>query len=87
MRSSHRSRYYVQCPPRRPYHQWPDERFWDELKRRLDQKAVDELVTGPSIEKSIAPLRSFVAEPMRFGTMFLAATAAPHRAADGRQRD
>ena len=52
------------------------DRFWDELKRRLDQKAVDELVTGPSIEKSIAPLRSFVAEPMRFGRMFLAGDAA-----------
>ena len=51
-------------------------RFWDELKRRLDQKAVDQLVTGPSIEKSIAPLRSFVAEPMRFGRMFLAGDAA-----------
>src|SRR5205085_1508602 len=55
---------------------WPDERFWDELKQRLDQKAVDNLVTGPSIEKSIAPLRSFVAEPMRFGRMFLAGDAA-----------
>ena len=56
--------------------QWPDDRFWDELKRRLDQEAVDQLVTGPSIEKSIAPLRSFVAEPMRFGRMFLAGDAA-----------
>ena len=51
-------------------------RFWDELKRRLDREAVDNLVTGPSIEKSIAPLRSFVAEPMRFGRMFLAGDAA-----------
>ena len=56
--------------------QWPDERFWDELRRRLDPKAADNLVTGPSIEKSIAPLRSFVAEPMRFGRMFLAGDAA-----------
>ena len=56
--------------------QWPDEQFWDELKRRLDQEAADNLVTGPSIEKSIAPLRSFVAEPMRFGRMFLAGDAA-----------
>ena len=55
---------------------WPDDRFWDELKRRLDQKAADALVTGPSIEKSIAPLRSFVAEPMRFGRLFLAGDAA-----------
>jgi p-hydroxybenzoate 3-monooxygenase len=76
MRSMHRSRYYVQCPLDDHIDQWPDERFWDELKRRLDQKAVDNLVTGPSIEKSIAPLRSFVAEPMRFGRMFLAGDAA-----------
>src|SRR5437660_2834029 len=76
MRSTHRSRYYVQCPLDDHIDQWPDERFWDELKRRLDQKAVDHLVTGPSIEKSIAPLRSFVAEPMRFGRMFLAGDAA-----------
>ena len=76
MRSTHRSRYYVQCRLDDHIEQWPDERFWDELKRRLDQKAVDKLVTGPSIEKSIAPLRSFVAEPMRFGRMFLAGDAA-----------
>jgi p-hydroxybenzoate 3-monooxygenase len=76
MRSTHRSRYYVQCPLDDHIDQWPDDRFWDELKRRLDQKAVDQLVTGPSIEKSIAPLRSFVAEPMRFGRMFLAGDAA-----------
>ncbi len=75
MRSTHRSRYYVQCPLDDHIDQWPDERFWEELKRRLDQKAVDELVTGPSIEKSIAPLRSFVAEPMRFGRMLLAGDA------------
>ena len=76
MRSMHRSRYYVQCPLDDHVDQWPDQRFWDELKRRLDQKAVDSLVTGPSIEKSIAPLRSFVAEPMRFSRMFLAGDAA-----------
>jgi p-hydroxybenzoate 3-monooxygenase len=76
MRSMHRSRYYVQCSMDDHVDQWPDERFWGELKSRLDQKAVDELVTGPSIEKSIAPLRSFVAEPMRFGRMFLAGDAA-----------
>jgi p-hydroxybenzoate 3-monooxygenase len=75
MRSTKRSRYYVQCPLDDDIAQWPDERFWDELKRRIDQKAADELVTGPSIEKSIAPLRSFVAEPMRFGRMFLAGDA------------
>jgi p-hydroxybenzoate 3-monooxygenase len=76
MRSMHRSRYYLQCPLDDHIDQWPDDRFWDELKRRLDRKAVDHLVTGPSIEKSIAPLRSFVAEPMRFGRMFLAGDAA-----------
>jgi p-hydroxybenzoate 3-monooxygenase len=76
MRSMHRSRYYVQCPLEDHVDQWPDERFWDELKRRLDPEAADKLVTGPSIEKSIAPLRSFVAEPMRFGRMFLAGDAA-----------
>jgi p-hydroxybenzoate 3-monooxygenase len=76
MRSMHRSRYYLQCPLDDHIDQWPDDRFWNELKRRLDRKAVDNLVTGPSIEKSIAPLRSFVAEPMRFGKMFLAGDAA-----------
>ena len=76
MRSMHRSRYYLQCPLEDHIDQWPDDRFWDELKRRLDREAVDHLVTGPSIEKSIAPLRSFVAEPMRFGRMFLAGDAA-----------
>jgi p-hydroxybenzoate 3-monooxygenase len=76
MRSTKRSRYYVQCPLDDRVEDWSDDRFWDELKRRLDQKAADTLVTGPSIEKSIAPLRSFVAEPMRFGRMFLAGDAA-----------
>jgi p-hydroxybenzoate 3-monooxygenase len=76
MRSMTRSRYYVQCSLDDHVDQWPDDRFWDELKRRLDQKAADSLVTGPSIEKSIAPLRSFVAEPMRFGRMFLCGDAA-----------
>jgi len=76
MRSTHRSRYYVQCPLDDRVEDWSDDRFWDELKRRVDQKAADSLVTGPSIEKSIAPLRSFVAEPMRFGRMFLAGDAA-----------
>ena len=76
MRSTHRSRYYVQCSLDDHIDQWPDQRFWDELKRRLDPEAADHLITGPSIEKSIAPLRSFVAEPMRFGRMFLAGDAA-----------
>ena len=76
MRSMRRSRHYLQCPLDDRVEDWSDDRFWDELKRRLDQKAADSLVTGPSIEKSIAPLRSFVAEPMRFGRMFLAGDAA-----------
>src|SRR6516165_3305112 len=72
MRSPTRSRYYIQCSLAEDVDVWPDERFWDELKLRLDDEARDRLVTGPSIEKSIAPLRSFVAEPMRFGRLFLA---------------
>ncbi len=76
MRSMTRSRHYVQCSLDDKVEQWPDDRFWDELKRRLDEEAADRLITGPSIEKSIAPLRSFVAEPMRFGRMFLAGDAA-----------
>jgi len=76
MRSHTRSRYYVQCPLDDKVENWSDERFWDELRSRLDAKAAASLVTGPSIEKSIAPLRSFVAEPMRFGRMFLAGDAA-----------
>jgi p-hydroxybenzoate 3-monooxygenase len=76
MRSPTRSRYYLQCSLAEDVDAWPDERFWDELKLRLDDEARESLVTGPSIEKSIAPLRSFVAEPMRFGRLFLAGDAA-----------
>src|SRR5690606_84372 len=76
MRSLTRSRYYVQCPIDDKVEQWSDVRFWDELRRRLDPAMAEALVTGPSIEKSIAPLRSFVAEPMRFGRLFLAGDAA-----------
>ena len=76
MRSLTRSRYYVQCTLDDHVDNWSDTKFWDELKRRLDPEAADQLVTGPSIEKSIAPLRSFVAEPMRFGRLFLAGDAA-----------
>jgi p-hydroxybenzoate 3-monooxygenase len=75
-RSRTRSRYYVQCPLSEQVDEWPDERFWAELKRRLPAEAASALVTGPSIEKSIAPLRSFVAEPMSFGRLFLAGDAA-----------
>ena len=76
MRSLTRSRYYVQCPIDDKVEQWSDTAFWDELRRRLDPELADRIVTGPSIEKSIAPLRSFVAEPMRFGRLFLAGDAA-----------
>lgn len=76
MRSATRSRYYIQVPLTDKVEEWSDERFWKELKEHLDPEARAALVTGPSIEKSIAPLRSFVAEPMRFGRMFLAGDAA-----------
>jgi p-hydroxybenzoate 3-monooxygenase len=76
MRSMTRSRHYVQCPLDDKVEQWSDDAFWDELRRRLDPAAAESLVTGPSIEKSIAPLRSFVAEPLRFGRLFLAGDAA-----------
>ena len=75
MRSPTRSRYYVQCSLDEHVDDWSDDRFWDELRRRLDTEAAETLVTGPSLEKSIAPLRSFVAEPMRFGRLFLAGDA------------
>ncbi|MBA3478879.1 MAG: 4-hydroxybenzoate 3-monooxygenase, partial [Lautropia sp.] len=76
MRSRTRSRYYLQCGLDERIEDWSDERFWDELRRRIDRQAADHLVTGASIEKSIAPLRSFVAEPMRHGRLFLAGDAA-----------
>ena len=76
MRSMTRSRYYVQCSLTDKVEQWSDTAFWDELRARLDPAAAESLVTGPSIEKSIAPLRSFVAEPLRFGRLFLSGDAA-----------
>ncbi len=76
MRSPTRSRYYIQCRFDEDPAAWSDDAFWDELRRRLDPQAADRVVTGPSIEKSVAPLRSFVAEPMRFGRLFLAGDAA-----------
>jgi p-hydroxybenzoate 3-monooxygenase len=75
MRSPTRSRYYLQCSLAEDVDAWPDERFWEELRLRLDDEARSALITGPSLEKSIAPLRSFVAEPMRFGRLFLAGDA------------
>jgi p-hydroxybenzoate 3-monooxygenase len=74
-RSHTRSRYYLQVPLTDKVEDWSDEAFWEELRLRLDPEAAANLVTGPSIEKSIAPLRSFVTEPLRFGRMFLAGDA------------
>jgi p-hydroxybenzoate 3-monooxygenase len=76
LRSSTLSRYYIQVPMSDSTEEWSDDRFFDELRRRLPADVATSLVTGPSIEKSIAPLRSFVAEPMRYGNLFLAGDAA-----------
>lgn len=76
MRSPMLSRYYIQCEVDTKLEEWPDERFWAELKARCPEEMAEKIVTGPSIEKSIAPLRSFVAEPMRYGRLFLAGDAA-----------
>ena len=74
-RSKTRSRYYLQVPLTNTVEEWTDAAFWQELKLRLDEEGREKLITGPSIEKSIAPLRSFITEPMRFGRMFLAGDA------------
>jgi len=76
MRNDTLSRYYIQCPLSDSPANWTDAAFWDELKRRIPREFADSLVTGPSIEKSIAPLRSFVTEPMRWGRLFLCGDAA-----------
>jgi p-hydroxybenzoate 3-monooxygenase len=76
MRSPTRSRYYIQCSLDEKIEEWPDERIWDELKRRLGPEAASHVTMGPSIEKSIAPLRSFVSTPMQHGRLFLAGDAA-----------
>src|SRR5271170_2925149 len=76
MRSMSRSRYYLQCAIDEKLEDWPDERIWEELKIRLGPAAAAHMKVGPSIEKSIAPLRSFVAEPMGWGRLFLAGDAA-----------
>ncbi len=76
MRSKTRTRYYIQVEAGEQVEAWSDERFWDELKQRLPTTVAERLVTGPSIEKSIAPLRSFVVEPMQFGRLFLLGDAA-----------
>jgi p-hydroxybenzoate 3-monooxygenase len=76
MRNPMLSRYYIQCELDADLADWPDDRFWAEFKARCPKDMAESIVTGPSIEKSIAPLRSFVAEPMRYGTLFLAGDAA-----------
>lgn len=76
LRSQVLSRYYIQVPQSDKVEDWSDEAFWAELKRRLPAQVAERLITGASIEKSIAPLRSFVAEPMRYGQLFLAGDAA-----------
>ena len=76
MRSPTLSRYYLQVPLDTKIEDWSDERFWEELKARYPREMAERIVTGPSIEKSIAPLRSYVAEPMRHGRLFLAGDAA-----------
>jgi p-hydroxybenzoate 3-monooxygenase len=76
MRSKTRSRYYIQCGLHEKLDAWPDTRFWEELRSRLPEPLAQSVITGPSIEKSIAPLRSFVVEPVRFGKMFLVGDAA-----------
>lgn len=75
-RSTTRSRYYLQVPLTDTVEDWSDDDFWEELKRRLPEDAADSLVTGPSLEKSIAPLRSFICEPMQYGKLFLVGDAA-----------
>ena len=74
-RSQTRSRYYLQVPLTDRVEEWTDAAFWQELRLRLDEEGRDQLITGPSIEKSIAPLRSFITEPLRFGRLFLAGDA------------
>jgi len=76
MRNANLSRYYIQAPVDDPLEKWSDTAFWDELRRRIPEAAAARLVTGPAIEKSIAPLRSFVAEPMRWGRLLLCGDAA-----------
>jgi p-hydroxybenzoate 3-monooxygenase len=76
MRKPMLSRYYIQCDLNTRLEDWPDDRYWEELKARIPPEMAAILVTGPTIEKSIAPLRSFIAEPMQYGRLFLAGDAA-----------
>ena len=76
MRNENLSRYYIQTSIDEKTTEWSDDRFWNEIKKRLPEESLENLVTGPSIEKSLAPLRSFVVEPMSFGNLFLVGDAA-----------
>jgi p-hydroxybenzoate 3-monooxygenase len=76
MRNPMLSRYYIQCEAKQDAESWSDDQFWDELRLRIPEEAAESLVTGPSIEKSVTPLRSYVSEPMQFGSLFLAGDAA-----------
>ncbi|WP_370158565.1 4-hydroxybenzoate 3-monooxygenase, partial [Salipiger bermudensis] len=76
MRNENLVRYYVQVPLSDKVEDWSDQRFWDEFSRRIPSEAANRLITGPSIEKSIAPLRSFVSEPLRWGNLFLVGDSA-----------
>ena len=76
LRSRDRSRFYLQCSLEDKVEDWPDDRFWDELRLRMPERYAARLVTGPSLEKSIVPLRSLVTEPMQFGRLFLVGDAA-----------
>lgn len=76
MRNENLSRYYIQCPISDDPNDWNDDAFWEELMRRIPSDVAAKLVTGPSIEKSVAPLRSFVCEPMQYGRLFLCGDAA-----------
>jgi p-hydroxybenzoate 3-monooxygenase len=75
MRSHTRSRYYIQCEVCEKVENWTDDAFWDELRRRLPPKEAEKVTTGPRLEMSFTPLHSFVAEPLRFGRLFLAGDA------------
>ena len=76
MRSPTRSRNYIQCKPNENLDEWSDDRIWSELALRLGPEHAADLVTGPVVEKSVAPMRSFIAEPMHYGRLFLAGDAA-----------
>jgi p-hydroxybenzoate 3-monooxygenase len=86
MRKPMLSRYYIQCDLEARLEDWPDDRFRQEFRAWCSKDMAESIVIGPSIEKSIAPLRSFVAEPMRYGHLFSCRRCRPHRPADRGER-